>query len=190
MNTAIYLRVSTADQSTTSQKREVMAFVNRIGWKKTKVYQDTVSGSKASRPGLDKMLQDARAGVVDRVVAYKLDRLGRSLSHFLQLASELGKLKIPIICTSQGIDTSADSASGRLFMQVLGAVAEFERELIRERVVSGLNRAKANGVVLGRRNRHGKYVDQIKRLRGDGVSIRDVAAKLRISKSAVERCLK
>ncbi|MFT4590535.1 MAG: DNA invertase Pin-like site-specific DNA recombinase, partial [Limisphaerales bacterium] len=92
-----------------------------------------MSGAKTSRPELDRMVGDLRAGKVERVVVYKLDRLGRSLPHLAILLEEMNRLKIPLIVTSQGIDTSEDSPVGQLQLGVLMAVAEFERSIIRER---------------------------------------------------------
>ena len=86
---------------------------------------------------IDRMVGDLRAGKVERVVIFKLDRLGRSLTHLALILEEMNRLKVPLICTSQGIDTSEDSSVGRLQLGVLMAVAEFESGIIRERTLAG-----------------------------------------------------
>ena len=109
-----------------------------------------VSGSKGSRPGLDNMMERVRRGQVDTVVCYKLDRLGRSLKHLLDLLSEFKNKKVRLISVMDGLDTSNDSPMNRAFWQLLGIFAELEREMIRARVKDGLDRAKREGRFAGR----------------------------------------
>lgn len=143
-----------------------------------------------SRPQLDTLLGEARAGKVARIVVYKLDRLGRSLTHLAIILDELQRLGIPLICTSQGIDTSEDNPTGRLQLGVLMAVAEFERSLIRERVNAGLRAARNRGVKLGRPpTLEGRKVEILK-LRADGVGLREISRRLKVPVSSVAKVSK
>jgi DNA invertase Pin-like site-specific DNA recombinase len=132
---AIYCRVSTTEQNPKIQEDSLKTFASQQNIKVYKVYTDTISGSKDSRPMLNEMLIDMRKGCFNCVVIYKLDRLGRSLKHLITMCEEFYKKDIDLICTSQAIDTS--TASGKLLFHILGAVAEFERELISERTKLG-----------------------------------------------------
>src|SRR5215471_12698356 len=150
MKTAIYVRISTDKQTHDSQLLELRAYCQRRGWSDVVEFEDTITGSKFSRRGLDALFSDVRKGKVTRIVIYKLDRLGRSLAHLAQLIAELTANGTALVCTSQGIDTSDSNPAGRLQLGVLMAVAEFEREIIRERVNAGLSAARARGSKLGR----------------------------------------
>lgn len=150
MNCLLYLRVSTSDQSVEAQRMELQAYCQHKGWTITGEYSDTASGSRRDRPGLESLMAIVRGKGTDAVLCVKLDRMGRSLAHFATLVIEFEKAGVALICTSQGIDTSKSNACGRLQMSVLSAVAEFERELIRERTRAGLAVARAAGKVLGR----------------------------------------
>src|SRR4051794_2954255 len=134
MKTIIYARVSTDQQSHQSQLFELRDYCQRRGWAEVTEYTDKVSGTKFSRQGLDALMSEVRKSKVARVVVFKLDRLGRSLPHLGQLIGEFTTYGTALVCTSQGIDTSDSNPAGRLQLGVLVAVAEFERELIRERV--------------------------------------------------------
>src|SRR5688572_10182265 len=114
MNTAIYVRDSTADQKTDSQLDELNAFCAARGWKQHAAFIETESGAKVSRPKLDQMIAEMRRGRIHRVVCYKLDRLGRSLTHLALILDEMNRLGVSLICSSQGIDTSSDNPAGRL----------------------------------------------------------------------------
>jgi putative DNA-invertase from lambdoid prophage Rac len=188
---AIYLRVSTEDQTHASQEREVTAYCQRRGWRKPIVCSDKTSAAKTSRPGLDKLLQAVRSGLVDVVVCYKLDRLGRSLTHLAIILDELARHQVALICTSQGIDTSTDNPVGKLQLGVLMAVAEFERSMIRERTCAGLRAAKARGVKLGRPRGSDEKVAAIysaaDRL---GPKVRAIARELGLAPSVVSRALR
>lgn len=151
MKTALYVRVSTNEQSHEPQLAELRAIAAARGWNDVAEYADKISGAKFTRTGLDKLMADVRRGRIERVVVVKLDRLGRSLPHLAQLIGEFDAHKVAVIATSQAIDTSHDNPAGRLQMHVLMAVAEFERALIRERTNAGLAVARANGKKLGRR---------------------------------------
>jgi DNA invertase Pin-like site-specific DNA recombinase len=122
----------------------------RRGWHDVREFSDVSSGAKFSRTGLDGLMREVRKGRVDAVVAYKLDRLGRPLPHLAQLVGEMTTHRVALIVPAQGIDTSASNPASQLQLNILMAVAEFEREIIRERVNSGLRAARARGVRLGR----------------------------------------
>lgn len=165
---AIYLRVSTRDQSFRSQEKELLEYCRRRGWKQFQVYSEKAPGAKAPRTVLDQMMADARAGKFSALVIYKLDRLGRSLSHLLQIVNELGRLKISLIVPSQGIDTTQGSAVGDLQLSMLGAVGAFERETTRERTMSGIASARRRGKTLGRPKTGQDKIDQVIELRKPG----------------------
>jgi DNA invertase Pin-like site-specific DNA recombinase len=151
---AIYLRTSTTHQTAGSQEESLrQACASRgIDYDACTIYRDdATSGTRASRTGIDALMRDCEAGKVSMVVAFKLDRLGRSLAHLAQLLIRLSDMEVPLWIPSQGIDTSSANPAAKLQMHVLAAVAEFEREVIRERVKAGLDNARARGVRLGRR---------------------------------------
>jgi DNA invertase Pin-like site-specific DNA recombinase len=185
MNTAIYIRVSTQDQKTDSQLRELKRTCQQRSWVKTSIYEDKLSGANARRPALDRMLQDMRDGKVERVVCYKLDRLGRSLTHLALILDEMNRHGVPLICASQGIDTSADNPAGKLQLGVLMAVAEFERGIIRERVNAGLAAARERGQRLGRPATLAKRSDAVLALKKEGLGIRAIARQLKMPVSSV-----
>lgn len=190
MYTAVYVRVSTESQRTDSQERELAAYCRHRGWRKTVFYVDKISGSRASRPQLDELMTAIRSGMVGRLVVYKLDRLGRSLTHLALILDELDRLHIPLIASSQGIDTSDDHPAGRLQRAVLMAVAEFERGIIRERVKDGLKAARDRGVTLGRPATIRHRVGEIKGLKKKGLGVRAIARELKMPPSSVHKVLR
>jgi DNA invertase Pin-like site-specific DNA recombinase len=145
---AIYARVSTLDQEPENQLAELRRYVEARGWTAAEYVDRGVSGAKDRRPALDQLLTDAKRRRFDVLVCWRLDRLGRNLRHLILLLDELHAVGIGFVTLGEGIDTT--SPTGRLVLHVLGAIAEFERERIRERVVAGLRRAKAHGQRLGR----------------------------------------
>lgn len=189
MNTAIYVRVSTTDQRADSQIQELTDYCRLRRWESPITYSDQESGAKVSRPELDRLLGDIRAGKVERVVCYKLDRLGRSLTHLALLLDEFARHRIPLICTSQGIDTSDDNPAGRLQLGVLMSVAQFERSLTRERVNAGLRAAKSRGVRLGRPGTLAGRRKDVMRLKEGGMGLRAIARDLRMPVSSVAKVL-
>ena len=147
---AAYLRVSTDDQTVENQRRELAAYIEARGWTVTREYADEgISGSKERRPALDELMRDAKRRRFDMVIVWSLDRLGRNLRHLVTLLDELQGLNIALVSLRDGLDLS--TAAGRLQMQILAALAEFERSRLRERTISGLRRARAQGKRLGRR---------------------------------------
>ena len=151
MKIALYYRVSTDDQTTEPQRLELLDYCRRRGWDKVTEFSDVISGAKTARAGLDALMKGVRRHQFDAVLVAKLDRLGRSLPHLAQIVAELDTNGVALVATSQGIDTTHQNPAGRLQMHVLMAVAEFEREIIRERTKAGLVAAIARGKKLGRR---------------------------------------
>ena len=141
---ALYVRVSTDGQTVDNQRLALEAVCEQRGWQVVQVYADNgISGAKGrkQRPGLDALLKDASRGRFNVVLAWALDRLGRSLLDLLDTLSELETVGVALVLHQQAIDTT--TAAGRMFFQVTGAFAEFERAMIRSRVKAGLERAKA-----------------------------------------------
>lgn len=148
MKAALYARVSTFDQEPENQLTELRAYAAARGWTVTEFVDRGISGAKDRRPAVDAMLLAARRRKIDVVVCWRLDRLGRNLRHLITLLDELQSVGVAFVSLGEGID--ATTPAGRLQMAVLGAIAEFERERIRERVQAGLQRARAQGKRLGR----------------------------------------
>ena len=151
LRAALYARVSTNDQTTDNQLLELRRYVEARGWTATEYVDQGVSGVKESRPSLDALLKDARRRRVDVVVCWSLDRIGRSLKHGVVLLDDLQALGVSFVSVREGLDWT--TPSGRLQAQLLSMIAEFERARIRERVVAGVARAKAQGRRLGRPER-------------------------------------
>ncbi|MBU0894793.1 MAG: recombinase family protein [Nanoarchaeota archaeon] len=149
MNAGIYYRVSTNEQSTGMQEKAIQDYCERENISIAKEYRDIgESGSKVSRPQFDKLIQDMRNKTFDTIIVYKLDRIGRSLSHLVKLFEEFKKKKIHFISITQAINTT--TPEGRMFLHILMVLAEYERELTIVRIHSGLDRARAKGKKLGR----------------------------------------
>lgn len=185
MKAAIYARVSTQDQHCEVQLRELREYCKRRGWKKPAEYVDQgVSGSKASRPALDRMMRDASDRQFDVVLVWKLDRFGRSVLNLSQQIQQLDNYKVRFLATTQGIDTDSANPTSRLLLNILAAVAEFEREIIRERTRAGLARARELGKSLGRPKKLFRR-DLVEELRAAGVSWRAIAKRLGVSLSTV-----
>jgi DNA invertase Pin-like site-specific DNA recombinase len=148
---AIYTRVSTDHQTTANQERELREIAARMGWVIANVYRDKgISGAKSrtDRPAFDALWKDAARRRFDMVMAWSVDRLGRSLQDLVAFLSELHALHIDLYLHQQGVDTT--TPAGKALFQIMGVFSEFERAMIRERVKSGLERAKAQGKTLGR----------------------------------------
>jgi DNA invertase Pin-like site-specific DNA recombinase len=156
------------------------------------VYQDQMSGSKASRPELDQLMADARLRKFDAVLVWKLDRFGRSLVHCVNAIQELQALGVRFIAISQGLDTDESNPASKLLMHILAAVAQFERELIRERVSAGMRSAKAHGTKSGNAIGRPKRTfdrSEVVRLRESGLAIERIAREMRIGVGTVVRVL-
>lgn len=185
MKAAIYARVSTQDQHCEVQLRELREYCKRRGWKKPAEYVDAgFSGSKASRPALDKLMRDASDRQMDIILVWKLDRFGRSVLNLSQQIQQLDSYKVRFVATTQNIDTDSSNPTSRLLLHILSAVAEFEREIIRERTRSGLARARELGKQLGRPKKVFRR-DLVDELRGKAMSWRAIAQKLGVSLSTL-----
>lgn len=184
---ALYARVSTTDQNCDLQLRELREYCQRRGWTISGEYVDTGwSGTKASRPQLDRLMNDARLRKVDCILVWKLDRWGRSVSNLVASLQELSTLNVRWIAVTQNIDTDESSPVGRLILHILASVAEFEREMIRERVKAGMKSAKHRGIRCGRPKKtfdRQKVMD----LHQAGESVRAIAEKLGLGRGTVHR---
>src|ERR671918_1242850 len=173
---AIYARVSTSSQTTDNQLQALRAFVMARGWEAVEFIDAGISGAKERRPALDVLLAAVRARRVDVVAVVKLDRLARSTRHLVTLAAELEALRVDLVVLDQAIDTT--TPAGRLLFNVLASIAEFERDLIRDRVLAGMRRAKAQGRHLGRPRQHRFDTEEARELVAGGLSLRAVARQL------------
>lgn len=185
---AIYCRVSTADQRVESQLYDLRELAAQRGIEVVAEYQDCgISGSKARRPGLDALLQDARKKKFSVVLVSAFDRVARSVRHFLQVIDELESLGVVFISRREQVDTSG--MMGRLFLTLIGSIAELESDLIRERVRAGMRRARLEGRQIGRA-RLDIDRQQVVEDRREGMSLTLVARKHSISRATVCRLMK
>ena len=187
---AVYVRVSSPDQRVESQLYDLKAFASQRSLDVVKVYQDVgVSGRRARRPGLDALMADARQHKFSTVLVAAFDRVARSTRHFLQVVDELDGLGIAFISRREGINTDDHNPMGRLFLTIIGSIAELEADLIRERVLAGMRRAKLDGVRIGRKPMN---LDRaaIVRDRIGGITLTAVAKKWSISRSLVCKLVK
>ena len=188
---ALYLRTSTAEQNTRNQRRELKAVAERHGWAVVHVYEDAgVSGAKGreERPGLGQLMRGVARRDFDLVAAWSVDRLGRSLSDLLDILKDLHAKGVDLYLHQQGLDTS--TPSGRAMFQMMGVFAEFERAIIRERVMAGLARAREDGTRLGRQRIEvadaGK-ADAIRTSLVAGTGVRRIARELGVGVGTVIR---
>lgn len=183
----LYARVSTGDQHPETQLLDLRQMAKQRGYEIGQEYVDTISGSKAKRPGLDRLLSDARRGQFHVVLVAAFDRMARSTRHFLELLDELNHLGIEFISFRENIDTGGPL--GRAMVVIVGAIAELERSLIVERVKAGMRRAKLEGRRIGRAPLN---VDRtaIVRDRISGMSLTQVAKRHRISRATVVRLVR
>jgi DNA invertase Pin-like site-specific DNA recombinase len=184
MKAILYARVSTTDQSHDLQLKELVEYCKRRGWEIVGTYKDTMSGAKDRRPGLDALMADARRRKFDAVVCWKFDRFARSTSHLLRALEEFAVLNVNFVSVTEAIDTS--TPAGELVFTVLGAVAELERCLIRERCAAGRKAAKVRGVRFGRPSVEVNVV-RVHRLRNEGFSLRAIAARVGVSHETVAK---
>lgn len=185
MRVAIYSRVSTHEQTTAGQLDELRSYCVRRNWKIVSEYTDEgVSGSKESRPGLNLLLADAKRRRFDVVLVYRYDRFARSLRQLVNALCEFDALGIHFVSLHEGVDTS--TPNGRLVFGIFASIAEFERELIRSRVRSGIAAARIRGKRIGR-PRVSPTDSQIHMLLREGHSMAAVGNKLGISAATVCR---
>src|SRR3954451_12699514 len=181
MRCAIYARVSTTEQTCENQLLELRRYCSARGWTVFKEYLDEgVSGSKDRRPALDELLKASRRRRFDVLVCWRLDRLGRNLRHLILMLDELQALGVAFVSLAEGID--ATTPAGKLQLHILGAIAEFERERIRERVRAGLARARAQGKRLGRPRVHRLPINV-----PDGLTVRQAATLWGVSPATASR---
>lgn len=196
MKVALYMRVSTTDQHCEVQARELHEYCQRRGWDVATGHEyidQGVSARKAGKaspmPALDKLMAAATQRRFDAIVVWKLDRFARSVSHFNKQIDTLKAAGVRFIAVSQNIDTDQSSPTGQLLMQILAAMAEFERELIRERTASGVAAARAAGKTLGRPRR---VFDREKAivLHQEGKSLREIARTLGVGTTLVMKTVR
>lgn len=187
---ALYARVSTDDQTTTNQLRELRAVARRMGWKLDGEYVDHgISGAKGreKRPAFDKLLTAAARREFDIVMAWSVDRLGRSLQHLVGFLGEIHAKGIDLYLHQQGIDTT--TPAGKALFQMCGVFAEFERAMIQDRIRAGLKRARAQGKRLGHEPIPREVAAKIRVLRAKGLSMRAIADKAGVSLGTVHGVL-
>ena len=191
-NVAIYARVSTDKQTCENQLIELRAVAERCGYTVVEEFVDSgISGAKgrADRPALDAMMKAANQRKFDMILVWSIDRLGRSLQNLVELLNDLQSMRVDLMFLQQGMDTS--TSSGRMMFSIFGALAEFERNLIRERVVAGQNRAKARGVKMGRpSNMTDGLRSAIQLLRENGMGIKQIAKEVGVGVGTVYSVIK
>ncbi len=189
LSCALYARVSTTDQNCDLQLRELRQYVQARGWTVAKEYVDTGwSGAKASRPQFDLLMRDARKRSFDAVLVWKLDRWGRSVSHLFGSLDELVSLGVRWIAVTQNIDTDQSNPMAKFMLGIIALVAEFEREMIRERVRAGMSAAQHRGKRMGRPRAVFDRTRAVE-LRKQGKSIREIATALSVGRGTVERLI-
>ncbi len=184
---ALYLRVSTLDQHPETQRYDLEQWAAQRALAIVEVYEDRISGTRASRPGLDRLMTDARRGKFDVLLVWACDRLARSVTHFLEVLDELNHLGIEFASFREQLDTGGPL--GRAVVVIISAIAELERNLIVERVRAGLRRARLEGRRLGRPP---LIVDReaVRRDRERGLSISQLARQHGIAETSVRRLLR
>ena len=195
MRAALYLRVSTNDQTTENQERELRAAADRLGHVIVEAYRDHgISGGKGreKRPAFDKLHRDATLRKFDLVMAWSVDRLGRSLQDLVHFLDHLRSTRVELFLHQQGLDTT--SPAGRAMFGMLSVFSEFERAIIQERIAAGMARAKAKGTKsgkpIGRPRIAAPTKDRIRAAhQAGGASLRDLAAQFRVGRETVRRVL-
>ena len=167
---------------------ELEKYCDRQGWKVIKIYQDDgISGKSTDRPALQAMLKDASKGKFQVLAVWKIDRLARSTVDLLNILMTLKHHGVDFCSTTQAIDTT--NSMGRMIMTFLGAIAEFERETIIERVNAGISRARDEGVILGR-PRAGFDIGKALQMKAEGAGVRRIAKALGVSHGTIHNYLK
>lgn len=192
MKAALYARVSTTDkgQDVQLQLVELRRFAEARGWSFLEFVDEGISGIKSSRPALDELIKAVKRRKVDAVVVWKLDRLGRSLSHLLHLLNDFQSLGISFVSLRESIDMS--TPTGKLMAHLLGAFAEFERALIQERVKAGIENARRKGKKIGRAATSDDYKQMVIGVISENpcLSVRKVAAIVNLPSATVHRIIK
>ena len=187
MRTAIYLRVSTAQQTVENQQKQLETLVNSRNWSIFQVYKDEgISGDSKDRPAFNQMINDAKCGKFDCILVFQLSRLGRSLNQIVQTITELDQANVGVYSMSEHISTMEDNPYGKVTLAIFAALAEVELGLIRERVRAGVKRAQDNGTVFGRPFK-GFDLNKALAMKEEGMSIRKIAKALSVSHMTVRR---
>lgn len=190
---AIYCRVSTTDQSCERQERDLRAYARKAGWKVAGVWKETASGSKENREERLAVMAMAQARKIDTILVTELTRWGRSTIDLIHTLQELQSWGVSLVAQS-GLQFDLRTSQGKLIASIMASLAEFERDLIRERVKSGIAAAKARGQRIGRqpgqRIKSDRLAPKVVKLVDEGVSYRQIAEKLRISKTTVTEIMK
>jgi DNA invertase Pin-like site-specific DNA recombinase len=182
---AIYARVSTPDQHVETQLYDLRKLAEQRGFTVSREYCDRgISGSKAKRPGLDAMMGDARRGEFSVLLVAAFDRVARSTKNFLEIVDELHDLEVEFISAREAIDTSGPM--GRMFVTLIGSIAELEKSILVERIRAGMRRARMEGQRLGRAPLNVDHAAVV-RDRLAGMSLTNVAKKYRVSRASVVR---
>ena len=182
---AIYARVSTPDQHVETQLYDMRKLAAQRGFEVSREYCDRgISGSKARRPGLDAMMADARRGEFSVLLVAAFDRVARSTKNFLEIVDELHELGIEFVSAREAIDTSGPM--GRMFITLIGSIAELEKSILVERIRAGMRRARMEGQRLGRAPLNIDH-DALVRDRLTGMSLTNVAKKYGVSRASVVR---
>lgn len=192
MKAAIYARVSTADQNCEMQLVELRRYAEQRGWTITKEYVDQASGKNGNRPGLKRCMADAQKRVIDAVLVWKLDRWGRTVAQLATDILALDSAGVRFVCPNQGIDTDQANSMSRLVINILSAFAQFEREVILERVTAGIQHARKHGTKSGKDfGRPRKVFDRqrVKDLRAEGKSLRAIQSATGIPISSIRRVI-
>jgi DNA invertase Pin-like site-specific DNA recombinase len=189
---ALYCRVSTLDQTIDNQLLELRDHCSKMGWEITKEYSDEgLSGtlSRDKRPALNSLIKDAYRKRFDAVVCWDISRIGRSMKELVLFLSDMKDRDIGIVSVRQGFDTS--TTMGEMMFQFVGILSSWEREMIRERTLAGLERAKSEGKTLGRKKVvNDEITSQIVELRNAKKSIRAIASEVGVSRGTVSNVLK
>ena len=196
---AIYVRVSTTnrtrdgngfEQNPEVQEVPLRQLVQQRGWTLTLVYSDRLSGAKENRPGLRSLMDDARRGLFDVVLVWRFDRFARSIEQLVLALAEFKVLGIDFVSCQEALDTS--TPMGKAMFTIIGAMAELERNVIRERVVAGLEYARRHGTKSGNAIGRPKRIfdrSEVVRMRGAGLSIEKIAGKMRLGVGTVVRVI-
>ena len=186
---AIYARVSTKEQDCTRQLIELRQVAENHGWEIVDEYVDEgVSGAKKNRPELDRMMKDAISRQFEMVATLELSRLGRSVKNMCEIVDLLKSKNINLFIKNQNVDTS--TPVGEFFFNIMNSVAQYEREIIRERVVSGLDNAKRKGVVLGRKTNLTPTIEKkIVEMKSNGIGLKRIASECSVAVKTVRTVL-
>jgi putative DNA-invertase from lambdoid prophage Rac len=190
---AIYCRVSTADQSCSRQERDLLEYAKKAGYEVVGVWKETASGSKNNRLERKQVINLAQAREIDGVLVTELTRWGRSTIDLISTLQDLAHWGVSVIATT-GLQFDLTTPQGKLIASVMASLAEFERDLVRERVCSGLASARAKGKLLGRkpgqRVKSERYAPKVLQMVSEGHSYRQIAHELHLSKTTVNDIVK